>query len=308
MAARRCIVCDCTPPFPFVFARDGHRLVRCPTCDLVFQDPQPDEEVLAASYYHDPAFTRALSGPLRDVTFERARAKLALLRRALRVRRGQRVLDVGCSSGAWLAVAGDEGMRATGVEIGATTAEHARRRGLDVRTGTLEEALPELEAERFDLVTFWDVLEHVRDPRRELELAARLLAPGGAVAATFPNVEGWYPRLTYRLLARRTGVWEYPELPVHLYDFAPSTARRLLERTGLEAMVLRTFPTPFDFYRSTVLSPAVLGRDVRAWALRSTFEALRLAVYPLARVADRSNSIFVVGRLSEETRVGARAG
>ncbi len=145
------------------------------------------------------------------------------------------------------------------------------------------------------------MLEHLPDPRHELAIAARLLAPGGVVAATFPNVEGWYPRLTYRLLARRTGVWEYPELPVHLYDFAPSTARRLLERCGYSAHALETSATPFAFYRETSLSPARLGPGRRA-VLRLAFGALRVVVYPAARIADRGNALFVAADLTKQPR------
>jgi 2-polyprenyl-3-methyl-5-hydroxy-6-metoxy-1,4-benzoquinol methylase len=297
---RRCLICDSAEPFRFVFSKGDYRLVRCDRCNLVFQDPQPSDEVLAHSYYHDPDFSEALLGPLREITLERARDKLPLLRGIGAARPGLRVLDVGCSSGAWLEVAASEGMKATGVELGEATAEGARRRGLDVRTGTLDEAFPEDSEERFDVITFWDVLEHLRDPRRELTLAAHLLAPGGLVAATFPNVEGWYPRVTYRLLAKRTGVWEYPELPVHMYDFAPGTARRLLERSGYRLVDLKTLATPFQFYRETSLSPDQMGRGRRARVLRWSFEALRLAVYPLAGLLGRGNAMFVAASRAAE--------
>jgi SAM-dependent methyltransferase len=293
IGARRCIVCDRPGPFVGLFESGGFRMVRCPDCRLVFQDPQPGEDVLAQSYYHDPEFSRALLGTLRETTLQRAREKLPLLRSIGAVHPGLRALDVGASSGAWLEVAAGEGMTATGVELGDETAAGARSRGLDMRTGTLEEAFPADTDERFDLITFWDVLEHLPDPRRELAVASRMLTPGGLIAATFPNVEGWYPRITHRLIARRTGAWEYADLPVHLYDFAPGTARRLLGRAGLEVVALRTFPTDFSLYRATSLSPERLGGGWRARALRLSFEALRVAVYPAARLWDRANSLFV---------------
>lgn len=191
-------------------------------------------------------------------------------------------------------MAAGAGIDATGIEIGAATAAAARERGLDVITGTLAEALPLLGEQRFDLITFWDVLEHLRDPRNELELARGLLAPGGMVAATFPNVEGLYPTLTLRLLARRTGVWEHPELPVHLYDFAPGTARRLFERSGLEPRRLETQEIGFEFFRDVALAPERIGGGRRARLLRAAFDGLHRVAYPLARLSDRSNAIFVL--------------
>ena len=143
------------------------------------------------------------------------------------------------------------------------------------------------------------MLEHLRDPPAELELARGLLAPGGRIAFTFPNVDGLYPRLTLRLLARRTGVWEYPELPVHLYDFSPATARRLLARAGCEVRTLETYATPFGFYRQTSLAPQSLGTRPRERALRAAFEGLWLVAYPLARLTNRGNAQFVLASAAQ---------
>jgi SAM-dependent methyltransferase len=301
VATRRCIICDRKGPFPIVWKPRGYpgAIVRCPGCGLAFQDPQPNEVELDRSYYHDPEFSRLLMGPLRAFTLRRAREKLELLGSSGAVRPGVRLLDVGCSSGAWLEVAQAAGVTATGVELGETTARAARARGLDVRIGTLSESFPEGSPERFDLITFWDVLEHLRDPRKELWAAAQLLAPGGRVAASFPNIDGWYPRITYRLLARPFGVWEYPELPVHLYDFGPETARLLLERCGFAVDALRTSAVPFSFYRTTSLSRESLGRGLRPLLLRTAFEALKVVVYPAARAADRQNALFVTASLHQ---------
>ncbi|WP_354702357.1 hypothetical protein DSM112329_02714 [Paraconexibacter sp. AEG42_29] len=294
MTERECIVCGQAPPFRELYARDGFTLVRCPSCTLVFQDPPPGPELLEQAYYHDAGFAQALLGDLRGTTLERAREKLGHLRATGVLRPGLRILDVGASSGAWLEVAAEAGMTGIGVELGAATAAGARKRGLDVRTGTLDEVLPSLAGERFDLISFWDVLEHLPDPRHELRLAAGLLAPGGHVAATFPNVDGLYPRLTYRLFARRTGVWEYPELPVHLYDFSPRTARRLLQSLDYDVDAVRTFATPYDFYESTSLSPQRIGHGRKRRALRAGFDVVHRIAYPVARRTGRGNSQFVL--------------
>jgi SAM-dependent methyltransferase len=295
VGGRHCIVCGSRGPFAPLFEQWGFRLVRC-DCGLVFQDPQPDERVLEGCYYHDSAFSEALLGDLRQITIDNARHKRELLRAAGVRLEGMRILDIGASSGAWLEVASAQGCQATGVEIGATTAAGARSRGLDVRTGTLGEVLGTLDDERFDLITFWDVLEHLPDPRHELAMARTLLTADGLIAATFPNVEGLYPQLTYRFLSRPTGVWEYPELPVHLYDFAPRTASRLLAGQGCEVQLMRTFATPYRFYRSTSLSPERLGSGLRGRLLRAAFDVLHRVSYPLARACDRSNAMFVLAR------------
>lgn len=289
---RACILCGQTGPFPALYARGGHTLVRCPRCRLVFLDPQPDPAALERAYYHDAAFSQALVGELRGTTLERAREKLAFLGGVARP--GLRVLDVGASSGAWLEVAAAAGMTGVGIELGAATAASARERGLDVRTGTLQLIAPELPATGFDLITFWDVLEHLPDPRTELALARDLLAPGGAVAATFPNVDGLYPRLTRRLLTPLTGAWEHPELPVHFYDLSPMTARRLFAGQGLTVASVTTYATPYTHFQETSLAPGVTGHGRRGKAVRAAFDLLHRAAYPVARRTDRGNAMAVL--------------
>jgi SAM-dependent methyltransferase len=295
--ARRCIVCDRSAPFPALYARDGYTIVRCARCGLAFQDPQPSDEALAETYYHDEEWTRAIQGPLREKVRERAAGQLTMLDDA-GVRPPGRLLDVGCSIGAFIELAGQAGWTATGVEIGEATAASARENGLDVRTGTLADVASQLEPHSFSLITFWDVIEHLRDPRDELEIARGLLRPGGLLAAAMPNVGGWYPRATHRLLARTTGAWEYPELPVHLYDFSPEPLRHLLANAGFVDARVRTYPTPFWYYRDTSLSVGALGGRYRGRILRGAFELLHAGIYPAARLADRQNAQFVTARVA----------
>ncbi len=292
---RACIACDSRGPWQPVFERWGYQLVRCPGCGLVFQDPQPSFEQLMTGYYDEDDFARALLSELRAETLRTAHQKLRLLRPAGIRAEGLRVLDVGASAGAWLEVAAEAGAEeAVGVEPGRAASAGARERGLDVRTGRLEDVLDGLGGREFDLITFWDVLEHLADPRHELALARGLLAQGGSIAATFPNVAGLYPQLTYRRLTPRTGLWEYPELPVHLYDFAPGTARAVFGRGGLAVDRIDTYATPYSFYRTTTLSP----ERVPSRKHRAAFGALRAVVYPLARVLGRGNAMFVQAQVA----------
>ncbi len=294
-----CIVCGDAGPHPEIYQRWNHVLVRCRTCALVFQHPQPSIGELEATHYNDPGFTDLLFGSLRAQTVALAKQRLELLQH-LEVDKGPgRALDVGCSSGAWIELLAGRGWEPVGIEIGEATSSRARERlGLDVRTGTLETVSPSLQPGSFDMVTFWDVLEHVPNPLSNLRLARTLLNPDGVLAITCPNIGGWFPRLSYHLFARTTGVWEYPELPVHLYDFEPATLTRLLQQSGFEDVRTVTFNTDFSHFAGTTLSPEALGRGPRASALKAAYRALRLVVYPLARAADRGNSMMVVARKS----------
>jgi SAM-dependent methyltransferase len=85
----------------------------------------------------------------------------------------------------------------------------------------------------FDVVTTFEVLEHMADPRREVRSIARVLRPGGVLYATTPN----FSSLTRRLLGPRYRVIDYPE---HLGYFRRSTLDRLLCEAGFTRIDLRS--------------------------------------------------------------------
>jgi SAM-dependent methyltransferase len=97
------------------------------------------------------------------------------------------VLDVGCGSGPFLSFARGQGWQdLTGLELSPVAAAAARASsGARVLEQGLEEA--DLPPGHFAVVAFWDVLEHLPEPRRALQRAAALLRPGGLVAISTPN-------------------------------------------------------------------------------------------------------------------------
>lgn len=121
------------------------------------------------------------------------------------------------------------GWTCVGVEPNRTAAEVARRQlQLDVRLGdifTLD------DSESFDLVTFWDVLEHTPSPRKVLTQANRLLAPTGILALTLPNWDS-----LERVIFREG--WIALDAPRHLYHFSPCTISQMLDQCGFQVETL----------------------------------------------------------------------
>jgi SAM-dependent methyltransferase len=145
---------------------------------------------------------------------------------------GGEVLDVGCGGGAFLERMRELGWRTLGVEPDPRAVEVARvRRGLDVRSGTLEEQ--RFEGARFDAVTSSHVIEHVHDPLGFLRECARVTKPGGRVVVVTPN--------TGSLGRRRLGAgWIGLDPPRHLHLFSRDTLRRLAERANLRVLTARS--------------------------------------------------------------------
>jgi SAM-dependent methyltransferase len=117
-----------------------------------------------------------------------------------------------------------QGWRVLGVDISPSAVARVRRElGLPVVLGTLPH--PRLKAASFDLVSMWQSLEHVHDPRTVLEEAYRLLVPGGQLLIAAPNIDGlpfsWFGP-----------AWNGLDLPRHLVHFTPATLHRMVERAG----------------------------------------------------------------------------
>jgi SAM-dependent methyltransferase len=99
------------------------------------------------------------------------------------------LLDVGCSRGLFLRIAGGEGFRVTGLEPDPTLAAEARAQGFEVLNGFFPEA-KELEGRRFDAVVFNDSFEHMPNLRQVIGGIKTHLTPGGAAVVNLPSSDG----------------------------------------------------------------------------------------------------------------------
>jgi SAM-dependent methyltransferase len=144
----------------------------------------------------------------------------------------RRILDVGCGHGALGRLLKSRGCEVTGVELVPDAADHARRFLDRVEVADVEvDGLP-FPAASFDVVILADVLEHFIDPWSVAKQAAELLAPGGCIIASVPNVQNID---VLRRLVR--GRWDYRERGIldrgHLRFFTLRTLRRLFDEAGL---------------------------------------------------------------------------
>jgi SAM-dependent methyltransferase len=218
-----------------LFRKRGFELVRCEACGLAFIANPPALDEVARLYSAAADYHGALLDPADPgfATMRRiARQHVTMLRRSVRPPHGLRLLDVGCSSGLFLDEARAEGFDVWGAELSADTAAFARSHfGLEVHPGDWRTAG---HADRsFDVITLFDVIEHLPDPLAELRAIRRLLKPGGLLLQSTPNIDGLFPRLSYKL-SGRLDYWPHPEPPYHLYQFSERTLAEMTERAGFE--------------------------------------------------------------------------
>ena len=231
-----CVHCGATRRRVALRHRDG-TLVRCLDCGLVSVDPLPAPAVVLATY--DAAYFQGEAG-YRDYAGEE-RVFRAEFRRRLRRMRAHgaagRLLDVGAATGAFLAEARVHGFAGSGIEP-SPAALAARARGFDVFQGAIESAA--LSPGSCDVVTIFDVLEHLVDPGDVLARVGRWLRAGGRLFVAVPDFGGWW--------ARGSGArWPMITPREHLHYFTRRSLRAVLVSAGFEVEAIALAGTPVSF-------------------------------------------------------------
>ncbi len=234
-----CAVCGRFEHVPLVI-RNGHQVVRCRQCRLVYVSPRPRTRAPIDALYTDTTYSsRQVSAAANTSRMREAAWRLDRVERHV-PRRGQ-LLDVGCSAGSFMIAARGRGWGVRGIDVSPAAVDYAHdTHGLDVSVATLEES--RFASHTFDVVTIFECIEHMLDPRAALNAAADLLRDGGLLVITTPNVDGFVPRVTYWTLGRTLGAWEHPTPPHHLYQFSRRTLAALLHDAGFEIASIETRP------------------------------------------------------------------
>lgn len=145
-----------------------------------------------------------------------------------------RLLDVGCSSGAFLHAAVKLGFRAEGVEPAPKAAATAQAAGLKVHQGLLQEA--GYADGQFDAITLFEVIEHLQHPQDLLQECRRILRPGGILLVGTGNAGSWS-------MAAMGARWEYLHIARHgghVSFFNPGSMALLAQRSGFSVAAVRT--------------------------------------------------------------------
>ena len=223
------------------FLRMSHTsIMRCSNgrCGLKFASPQLDPVSLDAAYrelyYPSSAHKAAIYENTPDEILEQTFSRLA---RTVGPLLGKRLLDFGCGIGRLCQVAKKHGICPTGIEPDA----EARKAARSLNSFDVFESVSELLKSgllKYDLITMWDVVEHLRFPWIDLENLGPLLAPGGWLLMSTPNAESLRARV-------ERGRWENFVNHTHFYYFSPRTLEAVLSRAGFcDALELR-FPIEY---------------------------------------------------------------
>jgi len=227
-----CAVCGSVNSRPII-QKFGFPIARCQKCGLVYANPRMPAEAILARYSPDYFWNEYLPAHnARDGVFklEDFDAQYGALLKLIQTSAGGRgkLLEIGTGAGFFLKAAQRAGWQTQGLELSAEAAAFARERlGLTIAQLPAEQ-LGELP-ETFDVVVMFEVIEHLFDPRRVLELIRQRLRPGGALVLSTPN----FNALSRIALGNSWAVLTPGE---HLYYFTRDSLQALLRAAGFSAV------------------------------------------------------------------------
>ncbi len=270
-------------------------VLKCASCGLVFLEARVTEEEFDPEekvYWDSDEQKQIYLGEKIQHTFLKEFDR-RLFRIESFLKKPGRVLDVGCGVGHFLVAARTHGWRPQGLDISKAASEAAHEAyGLEVSIGTLDQAaFPE---RTFDVITLWDVIEHVRKPIESLKAANRFLRPGGILAMKTPNEDSffkWVARTCFRLFGKKGSfLLKYVYYVPHYFSYSKKTMTKLLEKTGFEVIRYEMDETPAEF----------ATEKINVHYKRDPKRKLVIALLPLAQLIARtfgmSNKMVVYAR------------
>jgi SAM-dependent methyltransferase len=210
--------------------QENYTLLRCATCSLVWlsQPPKPGE----MHRHYTEAYDRLISAAGQNSP-QRWRDRNKTL---AQYKQSGALLDLGCSSGSFLESLRGGDWQLSGIEMSTESARIAEERsGAEVFVGDILGA--SFPPESFDVITCFDVFEHLYEPWRVMARVSEWLKPGGIFYVLVPNVDSAEARVF-------GSYWHGLELPRHLFHYSPASLKFLAESAGLREVSLETRRNP----------------------------------------------------------------
>src|SRR4051812_16840848 len=234
---KRCLACGDVLHSLFC-TKNGHDLYRCSTCHMLSLHPVPKTtgEIYEQDYFDggDKGFGYVNYDEDKEPMRQVFKDYLSEIGRYV-PHRGL-LLDVGAATGFFMGIAEGLGWKKRGVEISRYASMLGQKKGLDVIHGTM--ANINVNGPLFDVITMWDVLEHMPDPITDLQRARQMLKKDGLLVLNTPDSGSLYAKL----LGKR---WHLIVPPEHIHYFNSESVAKVLSACGFETLSIKRIGKKF---------------------------------------------------------------
>lgn len=243
--------------------RTHGRILKCLFCGLVFNETRHDAAKLLSFYsdVEDQTYLKNIDSRLKTFRYNFKKIKP-------HVPASGKLLDIGSYCGVALKVAQENGFETLGVEPSKWASQYSedvmKQR---VFQGTLKDLPP--EDGPFDVITMWDVMEHLPHPIDEMKLIRSRLKPGGVFAFSTLFIDNWYPKIMNER-------WPW-YMDMHLFYFTQDSIQQLLTKAGLEVV-------HFQKYTHIITLEYLLIKLDALGVFGAKFLAKKVALTPLKNI------------------------
>jgi SAM-dependent methyltransferase len=234
-------------------SKENFQIWQCGDCSLRFTQHIPDQQSIGRYYQsenyisHSDTKRGIISRLYHSVRNYTLVAKRKLINKVSGRMNGE-LLDVGCGTGAFINEMKRSGWNVTGVEPDAGARQKAKELyGIEPMKA---EALFELPAKKYDVITLWHVMEHIHELQPYVTQLKNLLKDDGILIIAVPNYTSADARYYHYY-------WAAYDVPRHLYHFSPASMQKLMNIHGMEVKTEK--PMWFDAFYVSMLSEQYKG-------------------------------------------------
>lgn len=237
---KTCNLCSSTDVQNYAYFGD-YTLLKCHSCGLLFTDQESIDmtSLYSKDYYegvHSHFFADCKKGYENRIASSKKLQNFQHVLRTIKdIKPKGRFMDVGCATGVFLDMAQKEGYDVIGVDVSAFACQYAQENfGVSTLHGKLEDL--QLEGKQFDVITLWDVIEHVPDPHLFLQEVHRVLKDDGILFLLTVNdasLMGWLAQAIYLGSFKTIPLFTRMIHPIHHnYHFTEKHLQKYLEMSG----------------------------------------------------------------------------
>lgn len=244
---QNCIICG-SKKNKLYFNKNNFNICKCKECGLKYVSNIPDD----LSKYYSKGYFKGdleLDGYL-DYESEKNNSKetykyyLHLINKFSPQSCFKTMFEIGCATGCFLELAQNKEWKVSGMDISSFAVDEAVEKGLDVHCGVIGDEFMNNKDIKYDAVVMLDVLEHLKEPDKDLVSIHSIVKKNGLLVLLTPDAGSFYAKVWGKF-------WHAFVPPQHLYYFSKKNVKEFLSKNGFEIVYFKhhgkKFSLPYIF-------------------------------------------------------------